>query len=528
MAASTGPEGGHATRRPPVERPRADSEASTRLCTALFPRPRAQCAPPDGATGPECAAIQYADPEQLSLAALRAAADAYRTRPREDARAVLHEKLRGAARRAAQRDALLAEAERRAAAGAPFCPRTLVDGLLAIGVRLDDGALARLRDLIPDPALCAEVLAAQGRRCPQTPALDALAGPDLDLEIEVNRDSPWPFERWRAERRFAEYQFEDGGVRYRGLHLRPGDLLLPNVNLDGNFVYSALSDPKGFCPHSALVAILEHDGARYPAVVETYEKGLRAVPLCVFLNERYVSYVEVYRHRGLDAPRAQRASAVLLAAAERARGYNFDTTDPDPDYVCCTSVTQQFYAALGLPGVERPGAIRDAGIRRNMQALDYPHLDAFLTPIDFVLCPQLEFVGLVDNGQPARLLAREFVERRFRHCFATGRIDPVRLPLAVRVNHFGIRQMRARTPLGRVVSRVMGFDHANLPKGPDRILAIVEPLEAELGAAVRRLVPEVQARLDELAGRDVADFLRDPELCARADALLPMRWLRPA
>ncbi|MEE4299521.1 MAG: hypothetical protein V2J24_08765, partial [Pseudomonadales bacterium] len=226
--------------------------------------------------------------------------------------------------------------------------------------------------------------------------------------------------------------------------------------------------------------------------------------------------------------KAERASAVLLDAAGRARGYNFDTTDDDDRYVCCTSVTQQFFAALGLTGVERPGAVLDPGIRANLTALDYPFLDAFLTPVDFVLCPHLDYVGHVDNGQPARLFAREFVERRFRHCFSTGRIDPARLPLMARLNHFGIGHMRARTRLGRVVSRVMGFDHLSLPKGPDRILAIVEPLEAELGAAVRRLLPEVEARLGELSDRSVADVLGDPALCARADALLPMRWLRPA
>lgn len=441
---------------------------------------------------------------------------------------MLHEKLRGAQRRAARRDALLEAAAREVGAGNAPCPRTLVDSLLAIGVRLDDDALARLETLVPEPALRAEVLAAQGRRCPHTPDLHALAGPDLDLEIEVNRDSPWPFERWREDERFAAYHFEDGGVRYRGLHLKPGDLLLPNVNLDGNFVYSALSEPKGFCPHSALFAILEHDGRRYPAVVETYEKGLRAVPLCVFLNERYISYVEVYRHRDFEDDHARRASEILGGAIERARGYNFDTTDADDVYVCCTSVTQQFYAALGLEEVREIGAIRDEGIRANMQALDYPFLDAFLTPIDFVLCAHLDFVGHVDNGQPARLFAREFVERRFRHCFSTGRIDPDRMPLHARLNHFGIRHMRARTMLGRLVSRIMGFDHSNLPKGPDRILAIVEPLEAELGGAVRRMLPEVEARLGELETRDVADFLADPALNARADALLPMRWLRPA
>ena len=46
--------------------------------------------------------------------------------------------------------------------------------------------------------------------------------------------------------------------------------------------------------------------------------------------------------------------------------------------------------------------------------------------------------------------------------------------------------------------------------------------------AVRKLMPEVTARLDALEPDAIEDFLADPELCARANALLPMKWIRPA
>ena len=71
-------------------------------------------------------------------------------------------------------------------------------------------------------------------------------------------------------------------MRYRGVEFTPGDVLLANVNLDGNGVYTTLSDPKSFSSHSAFFAVLKHDGRRFPVVVETYEKGLRPVPLSVF------------------------------------------------------------------------------------------------------------------------------------------------------------------------------------------------------------------------------------------------------
>jgi hypothetical protein len=454
--------------------------------------------------------------------ALRAEIDAehaaYAARPL-DAGALLRAKVRSVHWRARMRTRLLDAAE-----ADPAIRAGLVDDLLALGGRLAGDDLARVGALVDEAAL-GRLLAEQGERHPATPEHHALAGPDLDLKIEVNRDSPWPFERWRQERAFAEYAFEDGGVRYRGLLLRPGDLILPNVNLDGNFVYSALSDPKGFCPHSAVFVLLEAEGALWPAVIETYEKGLRAVPLCVFLNARYVSYAEIWRHPDMTDDLGRRIPAEAAEQMALARGYNFDTTDDDERYVCCTNVALQLYRRLGLRVLEDVGAIVDPGIRETMTRLDYVHLDRFFTPVDFLTSGLFEYVGCVDNGQPARLLARELVEARFRHGFSAGDLDWRRVPIAARINHFGIRQMRRRTLLGRLVSAVMGFDHVTLPKGPDRILAIVEPLEAQLGRAVQGVLPEVERRLADTETVDLDAWLADPDLRTRVEALLPLRWL---
>jgi hypothetical protein len=114
---------------------------------------------------------------------------------------------------------------------------------------------------------------------------------------------------------------------------------------------------------------------------------------------------------------------------------------------------------------------------------------------------------------------------RFRERFSRGRLDPARLPLTVRLLHFGSRQIRARTLLGTLVSVVTGFDHITLPKGPDRILAIVEPLEAELGRAVRGILPDVERHLAPIDDLDLHAVLANPGLRKRVDALLPMRWL---
>jgi len=404
-------------------------------------------------------------------------------------------------------------------------PADRVQALLDLAVRLKPGQVERLRARTPGGDGVARVLAAQGQRDASAAHLQDLAGPDLDLKIEVNRDSPWPFARWREQEAFADYRFEADGVRYRGLLLRPGDLILPNVNLDGNFVYSALADPKGFCPHSAVFVILQARGRRWPAVIETYEKGLRVVPLCIFLNSRYIDYAEIYRHRHLDGASVGHVSDVAYAAVDVAQGYNFNTLDDDRAYVCCTQVVRQLYQDLGLPVPDAFGAIVDPGVRDSMARLDYPHLDVFFTPVDFVRSELFNLVGWVDNGRPAKLVARELVEQRFRDRFSRGSLDPARLPLMVRLTHFAIRQVRARTRLAPLICAVTGFDHITLPKGPDRVLAIVEPLEAELGRAVRGILPEVERHLALSDDLDLHAVLAHPGLRSRADALLPMRWM---
>ena len=108
------------------------------------------------------------------------------------------------------------------------------------------------------------------------------------------------------------------------------------------------------------------------------------MPPCVFLNDRYISYAEVYRHRELLDGAPAEASALAHDALAEARGYNFNTVDDDRAYLCCTSQARQFYLRLGLADLEAVGRVALPGIRANFETMKYPHLDAFFTPIDFI------------------------------------------------------------------------------------------------------------------------------------------------
>lgn len=458
---------------------------------------------------------------------IRAGNDAYLNlpRPRGDARAILGAKLAASHWRQRVLAKLLNTAEAQSAAGSLEVDR-LVDNLIALNLYLDQSQRKRLEALLPDrSSTLGRVLAHQGLRLPDAPEHHQLAGPDVDLKIEVNRSSAWPFAKWQTMPAFAEYQFEGELVRYRGLTLQPGDVLLANVNLDGNSVYTSLSEPKGYCPHAAVFAILEAGGKRFPAVVETYEKGLRAVPLNVFLNARYVAYAEVYRHQALRPEHGAQVGAAAHDAIAQARGYNFYTCDPDPEYVSCTSLAQVVYQRLGLPRIASVSSIGHPGIQENLRRLGYHEFDPFFAPVDFLLNPDFRCVGWVDNNQFPRLLARELVEVGFRRLLERGQLDTRRMPLAHHINHWGIRHMRRRTPLGRIISKVMGFNHLSLPRGPDPMLAIITPVEADLGRAVRRLVPLVDRYLDGRETFVLDTMLADPEVQAAIDTTVNLRWL---
>lgn len=439
-----------------------------------------------------------------------------------EAAAILQWKLSALRWRADVLSRLLAPA----AARPPVAGEALADSLAALRLYLHEPQQARLAELLPDRDLFARVMAGQGIRVADAPCHHQVAGPGIDLDIPVNRGSVWPFSRWKEIAAFSEYEYRGDGVLFRGVLFRPGDVILANVNLDGNMIYSALSDPKGYCSHSAVFAVLTDDGRRFPSVIETYEKGLRAVPLNVFMGPRYMAYAEVYRHRELTPAQCTAINGVAQTALTEVAGYNFYTVDDDPLYISCTAVVQLLFQAVGLAPIPSRSVIADEVIQRNLRALGYERYEPFFAPVDYLLSPDLTCVGWIDNNQLERLVARELVEARLRVLFASRRLDCRRFPLVHYVNLWGIGHMRRRTPIGRLVSRITGFDHVSLPKGPDRMVAAIEPVEAQLGCAVRRTLPFVRDYLAANEHIDLGAVHKDPQAQAVLERNLRLRWLQ--
>ena len=420
---------------------------------------------------------------------------------------------------------MLDEAVQELATGAVRDTRALVAECCELGVSLKGEHRALLAKAIEDQDLLAHLMAQQGERVPGRTAYYAAAGPGIDRDIPVNRDSAWPFSRWKNDARFTEYEFRGESVWYRGLRLLPGDVILANVNLDGNGVYTALWDPKSYCSHAAVFAVLQDAGQRFPAAIETYEKGVRAVPLNIFMGPRYVAYAEIYRHTQASARHFKSFGQAALTAIDRTKGFNFYPEDEDRSYVSCTALSRFLHVDAGLGRIRPMSSLADEGIRENLARLGFTEFSPFLTPVDYLLNEDFQRVGWIDNNQLDKLVARELVEGRFRELMSSRQLNTRRLPFTYHFNLWGIGQMRRRSTLGALISAAVGFDHLSLPKGPDQIIALVKPLEAQLGKAIAEILPFVRNYLANLEHFDYQAMSGDRRVEALLDRYVRIAWL---
>lgn len=395
--------------------------------------------------------------------------------------------------------------------------------------------LDRLNNYIPEHLKCRlarlvdretndYLLAKQGIHSKDFADFSTMAGPGLDLKIVANRNSRWPFNKWSRYEQFTRYDYEGDGVNFRGVQFRPGDVLLANVNLDGNGIYTTLSDPIGFSSHSAFFAVLEENGQRFPSVIETYEKGVRAVPLNIFLGPNYCSYVEIYRTKALTS---QHTAAINHLAREimlNVKGYNFDSEDTDRTWMSCASVGRFLYLDAGLEPAQSKSRIQVPAIQENLRSLGYTFFE-FFAPVDYLLDKNFHCVGWVDNNQFTYLLARELVNGYFRELFSWRKLNPKKFPFRRRLNYWGINHIRRQTLIGKIISWVEGFDQHTLPKGPDRLLSVITVAEAQIGRSIVKTREWLEQQGVNSGSFELNDYRKDPDVRAFLERTLHLPWL---
>lgn len=314
--------------------------------------------------------------------------------------------------------------------------------------------------------------------------LSSLIGPSIDLKMIANRSNRWNFNKWSNIGDFSNYSFsQDYELTYRGTKFRTGDFILCNVNLDGNGAFTSLSKPRNYAYHFGLVAIIKKNGKLFPAVAEMYEKGLRLVPLSEFLSPRFTSHAEVMRFRNCPDKYYHKVNQTIQEMQKEVKGYNFDTEDPDPDYLACTSIATSLLKKINIDPIKTKSIYDDPRISKNMAQFGYVYPKALFL-IDFLIDERLQRVGIIDNNQFIRCLGRELFERRFLELFRDRKLNIKKSQVLYHLNLFGVKQIRRNNLLGKLLGMAFGgFNRDNLPKGPDRVLAVIQIYEHILAKA---------------------------------------------
>jgi hypothetical protein len=223
------------------------------------------------------------------------------------------------------------------------------------------------------------------------------SGPGYFIPLVPVRRSRWPFRRWSQRPEATDYRIEGDTVVYRGLRLRSGDIVLVNLAIDRDGLFTALSATRPTISHTGIFVMIHKDGRSYPAVLELHELGVRAVPLSVALSAKMVSYAEIYRLREpVPADWSEQLSEVALELLNSFQHYDFNTTQSDANHMTCPDLPNYFY---GRTGRERfPGNSTMAPeTQPNLKKLGL-QIDRFLSPDDYSSSERLELAGWIDNG----------------------------------------------------------------------------------------------------------------------------------
>lgn len=318
------------------------------------------------------------------------------------------------------------------------------------------------------------------------------AGPQTIFKMVANRRSRVKAKDWLDKEEFSRYQFTDDGVIYRGMELYPGDMVLSSVNLDGNGVYTTLVEPKGYAYHYGIIAIVEHHQRRFPIVLETYEHGVRLVPLHQFFSAKFNCYFEIFRLLHPPAHYFAEINRLALEIPKKVKGYNFDTEDPDHSYLACTSVATYLFKELGLTPISTKSHYSShPQVLKNLAEIELK-TGPFLSPWDFIASPRTVCVGVWDNNFFLLNICRELCEREMDYIFKNRHFTLSPAPLLYYFNSFGVKQIQRDTILGKIIGKAVGFNKDNLPCASHKVLGMIEIYEHTMEKAVQRLYRQLR------------------------------------
>lgn len=315
---------------------------------------------------------------------------------------------------------------------------------------------------------------------------------------------PIHFSDWKSK---AEFHLDDyaksrtgSNVLFRGVEFQSGDILLCNRSRGSDGMFTTLIDGLQNFAHVAIYALLESEGEHYPAVVEIHYQGIRAVPLKVFLDENFSTYVEIYRSREIKATDLPKISAVCAEMMAEPHGFDVDMDESQDKYVSCALTAAQLYRRAGLKAPASRSRYH-AGTQANLEFLGNSSSGNrdLLMPDNFSNDPGFFLVGVVDHGKFLTLLGRALVRERMQEIWQTKTMKRKKLPIWLPIGKLAVRAVQKRIwPLDRMVARGFGFPPESFPSGPATFIALVPVVEEKIEAAADQVVAGLVARKEEV------------------------------
>lgn len=346
-----------------------------------------------------------------------------------------------------------------------------------------------------------------------TPELLKLSGPAVKAKIGPFKKSHCTFERWSKNSEFSNYKISGNNISFRGLELRPGDILMVSPTLETGGLFTVFSTPDSFSAHVAFIAVLNYSGKAFPSVVEIHEHGLRAVPLSTYFAGDFSTYIEVIRLNEINESHYDKINSFYFKNLPVCHGYSFHTDDRDDNHFTCTRVINELLAYLDLPLFKQTSIYQNEKLIRNLHHLNFK-FDNILEPNDILINPRATFIGTIDNQNLSFEVSGRLAVNYYCHMLSTKTLDLKKLSLFYQILFYFTKVIQSGNVLGKIIGWIFGYNSKNFPKGSAELLSYFYIVDPQLTKMAKLILKETEQLIEEETHFSIYSFENRAEVVA--------------
>lgn len=350
------------------------------------------------------------------------------------------------------------------------------------------------------------------------------------LPIRPLFGNEWTFERWSQREGQGDYTVEGDAVWFRGRRFESGDFFLVDMRTEIGSALAAITDSETWIPHFSILILLERAGKKFPAVLEMYGHGLRAIPLNSFLSPRFSSYIEVYRLKQRPQGFASELDRIAKQMLTEPLRYDFYNDNRSPNALNCADLGTRVLERAGVDPIAPSTRLRDGVGKNFLWPLEMNFPEVFLHPASYVQSPRVEFVAVIDNGNLELDLARQVLVHELAKIISgsNGRIRTDRMPKMFHTKRKFVTKIHEGGWQGKLLLLLGGHIAQTMPTGSPEALAFFPPFQSAFAQAYSEISNYVPALIPKEGAHSLEDLQAHPWLAlALQDALAPIRdWFQ--